>query len=54
MANDIAFAKNYAGVIDKVYQRASVSTVLKSSSSRMGSAYSKKNTTSSSQSIAQI
>ena len=28
MANNIAFAKNYAGILDEVYQRASVSAVL--------------------------
>jgi len=30
MPNSIAFAKNYASVIDEVYQRASVSGVLSS------------------------
>ena len=30
MANNIAFAKNYTGILDEVYQKASVSAVLNS------------------------
>ena len=30
MANSIAFAKNYTGILDEVYQRASVSACLNS------------------------
>lgn len=39
MANSIAFAKNYTGIIDEVYKRASVSGCLTSSARMVRAGY---------------